>query len=427
MEDASQATSPPKPRLTLTECNFGDEDAKLLGKLKAERNKREEGQAYRKAALRGRAEADKRAKPTTLVSIKARATNRQKGTASRWTEAPTKEEMAILLETSTQNIADIRRTEDGSKVHITMYDPHVPPQTHIEEEKWDLRVFPMAINGAQKIAFIKLGDMVEEGEDELLPTYLTKTWLENNSSIRIQKGRKWMKPTPDSKHLEHAQGLWLIAKDNLILRKDTPQIIDFEDLHLGELVTTWKQKKENEREPTASSSALPEDDEGQQIHQDDNTAATQGGKSETTTATTPEEAAKEFLSQLHNPSTTTSPASSTNPDTIPTVGQQQNEGADIFNKNKAQASSSQENDIRQAQAGSHSSTSTTTLGKRDAAKQTATKSVLTSPPSSRLRKDSATTNGKITFPPLASTDNPQKTNAATKGCSSHTTNDSTNQ
>ena len=254
MEDALHAT-PPKPRLASKECNFGEEDAKLLEKLKAERANREKGQAWCRAAQRGRAEAERRTKPSTLVTIKARVMKKQKGNVCRWAEAPSKEEMASLLGTTTQNIADIRYTEDGSKVHVTLFEPHVPANTHVEEENWDLRMFPMAINGAQRIAFIKLGDLAEEEEEEeeLLPTYLVKVWIENNPSIRIQKGRKWMKTSPDAKHFEHAQGFWLIANDNLNLKKDTPQIIDFEDLHLGELVLTWKQKNENE--PTASSSA----------------------------------------------------------------------------------------------------------------------------------------------------------------------------
>ena len=115
---------------------------------------------------------------------------------------------------------------------------------HIREENWDVRVLPVAMNGTKKLAFIKAVDMVDPEGEELLITYLINTWIEGGDSLRTQRGRKWMKTSPSSRQLDHVQGLWLISNETIDLKKDVPAIVDFHDLHLGELIPTWELNKD---------------------------------------------------------------------------------------------------------------------------------------------------------------------------------------
>lgn len=240
------------PHLVLTEVDFTEQDAPLVAKLQETAEKRSW------AAIAN--SANKREKPTLLLTINARHIGKEKSKEGRWIADPSKEEIALLLGTTPEIIADIRRNEDGLKLHVTLFKPFVPTSTHIVEQNWDLRVFLQAINGAQQIAFLKTGRMIEEAGEELLPAYLCAMWLENSTSVRVQRGYKWMKATtsPTAK-FEHVPGFWFISEDKIATKKDTPLVAYFHDLHIGELVLTWSNssKEENEKPSKKPSGPAP--------------------------------------------------------------------------------------------------------------------------------------------------------------------------
>lgn len=255
--------------------------------------------------------------------------------------------MATFLETPSSNIEDIRRSKDNAKIHVTLFEPHIPQETHIREEKWDLRVFPMAINGTQKIAFIKAGEMVDPEGEELLTTYLINTWTQGGDSLRIQRGRKWVKASPNSRQLDHVHGLWLISDKTIVLKEGVPAIVDFHDLHLGELIPTWEleSKKKREKKSKSDDSKNTSNDDTNNSLDHANLDNTQEEKRESATPSDHEQAATSLLNQIFSPNATTSSNDTTKPDTTPLADQPQSEGPDNNTNHAAQASSSNQTDI----------------------------------------------------------------------------------
>ena len=136
------------------------------------------------------------ARPNDVDNLKEqeRKESKQLHPTRIWKEVPSKETVATLLEVPSDIIHTIMMDDTGAKLQVALTETHIPPRTHIMENKIDYRVFVTAINETANVAFVHIFDHTLDDIQDQIARFLCSKWFaqsSNNISAKTQTGSMW--------------------------------------------------------------------------------------------------------------------------------------------------------------------------------------------------------------------------------------------